>query len=82
MVSPIPKNNENLWLNLVKLALIEKNPSNYLVRQKLLRDLLKELNDLESYTKFLSPKQIIKEINKIEFALDYNCEIDIWIKIL
>lgn len=80
MVSPIPKNNENLWLNLVKLALIEKNPSNYLVRQKLLRDLLKELNDLESYTKFLSPKQIIKEINKIEFALDYNCEIDIWIK--
>jgi hypothetical protein len=33
MVSPIPKNNENLWLNLVKLALIEKNPSNYLVRQ-------------------------------------------------
>ncbi|HFF8779912.1 TPA: UvrD-helicase domain-containing protein, partial [Klebsiella pneumoniae] len=39
MVSPIPKNNENLWLNLVKLALIEKNPSNYLVRQKLLRDL-------------------------------------------
>lgn len=79
MVSPIPKNNENLWLNLVKLALIKKNPSNYLVRQKLLRDLLKELNDLDSYTKLLSPKKIIKEINKIEFAMDYNCEIDIWI---
>ncbi|HBE4208409.1 TPA: UvrD-helicase domain-containing protein, partial [Escherichia coli] len=46
MISPIPKNNENLWLNLIKLILIKRNPSNYIVRQKLFRDLLVELKML------------------------------------
>ncbi|OWO82319.1 ATP-dependent DNA helicase [Photorhabdus luminescens] len=77
MISPIPKNNENLWLNLIKLLLIKKNPSNYIVRQKLLRDLFQELNALAPYTQLSSPKKIIKEINKIGFTMDYDCEIDI-----
>ena len=65
MISPIPKNNENLWLNLIKLILIKKNPSNYIVRQKLFRDLLVELKTLAPNIEAESPKKILKEVNKI-----------------
>lgn len=80
MISPIPKNNENLWLALIKLFLINRVPSNFNTRQKLLRDFLQELNIHAPYTESLSPKQILKWINKISSSAEYNCEIDIWLK--
>lgn len=80
MISPIPKNNENLWLALVKLFLIRRVPSNFNTRQKLLRDFLQELNVAAPYTESLSPKKILKIINKISLSVDYNCEIDVWLR--
>lgn len=79
MISPIPKNNENLWLNLIKLILIKKNPPNYIVRQKLFRDLLVELKTLAPNIEAESPKKILKEVNKIAFSLNYDCHIEIWL---
>ncbi|MER2472035.1 ATP-dependent helicase [Photorhabdus laumondii] len=79
MISPIPKNNENLWLNLVKLVLIKKTPDNFNVRQKLVREFFQELNIVAPYTEATSPKQILKEINKIAISIDYDCQIDSWL---
>ncbi|HBU8762869.1 TPA: ATP-dependent helicase [Klebsiella pneumoniae] len=79
MVSPIPKNNENFWLNLIKLLLIKKVPNNFNLRQKLLRDFHKQLNNIEPWTESLSSKQMIKWINKIAISVNYDCAITDWI---
>ncbi|HGX8474188.1 TPA: ATP-dependent helicase [Escherichia coli Nissle 1917] len=79
MVSPIPKSNENFWLNLIKLLLIKKIPNNFNLRQKLLRDFHKQLYSFEPWTESLSSKQMMKWVNKIAITVDYDCDISDWI---
>ncbi|EKN4691346.1 ATP-dependent helicase [Yersinia ruckeri] len=79
LISPIPKNNENFWLAFVKLLLIKKSPTNYNLRQNLVRDFLKELNGSAPSTDSLSPKKIMKCVNIIAMSANYDCDIDCWI---
>lgn len=45
VVSPIPKNEDNMWLNLVKLVLNEACMENYLRRRRLTNTLIEGLEE-------------------------------------
>ncbi|MCU8072470.1 UvrD-helicase domain-containing protein [Shewanella sp. SM32] len=78
LISPIPKNQDNLWLSLIRLTLTKPDVSNFIKRRRLANDLSVKLFESGSTEKQIEPKLILKTINSISLSTD--TEIEQWIK--
>lgn len=78
-VSPISRSEDNLWVDLVSLILIKREPKNYNLRQKIAHRFFDEFNLIESLDHVYSAKTLLKLINKISDNLNYDCKIDLWL---
>ncbi|HFT3433940.1 TPA: UvrD-helicase domain-containing protein [Klebsiella variicola] len=79
-ISPIPKNSENVWLGLIKLLLIKRVPSNFIIRQKLLNEFISELNFQSVNYIDYSPKSILSKINQLALISEYEVDIEVWLE--
>ena len=79
-ISPIPKNSENIWLNLVRLLLIKRVPSNFIMRQKILNELVSDLSVQSSNTIHYSSKSILTKVNQLALNAQYDVVIEVWLK--
>ncbi|EGR0581322.1 ATP-dependent helicase [Vibrio cholerae] len=77
VVSPIPKNEDNMWLNLVKLVLNEACMENYLRRRRLTNTLIEGLEECGLNVSG-EHKQILKIVNG--FNISINQSITDWIE--
>ncbi|HIF9193117.1 TPA: UvrD-helicase domain-containing protein [Photobacterium damselae] len=77
VVSPIPKNEDNMWLNLVKLVLNEVCMENYLMRRRLTNTLIEGLEEC-GFNVSGKHKQILKIVNGFNISIDQS--ITDWIK--
>lgn len=76
-VSPIPKNEDNMWLNLVKLVLNEACMENYLRRRRLANNLIECLGEC-GLNIFGEHKQVLKIVNG--FNISTQQSITDWIE--
>ncbi|WP_210461744.1 UvrD-helicase domain-containing protein [Pantoea ananatis] len=79
-ISPIPKNSENIWLNLVKLLLIKRVPSNFIMRQKILNELVSDLSIQSLNTIIYSSKSILTKVNQLALNSQYDVTVEVWLK--
>ncbi len=65
LVSPIPKNQDNIWLNLIRLALLEPSVENYIKRQRIAKTLSEFLYDIRETDELIQPKKILRAVNSL-----------------
>lgn len=63
LISPIPKNQDNVWLHLVRLALLPPRVENYIKRQRIAKTLSEILYDIRETDTPIHPKKILKVVN-------------------
>ncbi|EMF8921256.1 ATP-dependent helicase [Vibrio parahaemolyticus] len=80
LISPIPKNQDNLWLPLIRLILVELNMSNFVKRRRLAIELSDKLYDAGSTQDRIDPRTLLKTVNSI--SLNMNSEIEPWINLV
>lgn len=80
LISPIPKNQDNLWLPLIRLILVEVNMSNFVKRRRLAIELSDKLYDAGSTQDRIDPRTLLKTVNSI--SLDMNSKIEPWINLV
>ena len=78
VVSPIPKSNNNMWLDLVSLALTEPSIENYLKRKMLANTLSEHLKDCCIFDTVLGVRGILKAVNRLDVSVDQS--IETWIE--
>lgn len=80
LISPIPKNTDNIWLHLIRLLLIEPKMENYIKRKKIINDFHNNLIEESHIDNEINQKKLLKLINSIS----KNTEEDIiqWIDII
>ena len=71
VVSPIPKNEDNMWLNLVKLVLNEACMENYLIRRRLANTLIEGLEECGLNVSG-EHKKILKIVNSFNISIDQS----------
>ncbi|MEZ8296174.1 ATP-dependent helicase [Vibrio splendidus] len=71
VVSPIPKNEDNMWLNLVKLVLNEACMENYLRRRRLANTLIECLDEC-GLNICGEHKQVLKIVNGFNISIDQS----------
>ncbi|ELB2963266.1 ATP-dependent helicase [Vibrio parahaemolyticus] len=71
VVSPIPKNEDNMWLNLVKLVLNEACMENYLIRRRLANTLIEGLEECGLNVSG-EHKKILKIVNGFNISIDQS----------
>lgn len=77
LISPIPKNQDNIWLDLIKLYLTPPSPESYTLRGHISLRLSENLQDIYGVTPTLLPKKILKSINSISIQEEDICS---WIE--
>ncbi|HAS6180261.1 TPA: AAA family ATPase [Vibrio vulnificus] len=80
LISPIPKNQDNLWLPLIRLILVEVNMSNFVKRRRLAIELSDKLYDAGSTQDRIDPRTLLKTVNSI--SLNTNSKIEPWINLV
>lgn len=78
LISPIPKNQDNIWLTLIRLALTKPDIKNYLKRRRYSSELSERINTITQDDELTSPKKILKTINSI--CVESDDEIENWIE--
>lgn len=78
LISPIPKNQYNIWLTLIRLVLTKPNIDNYIKRRHYANELSEKLNDIILDEESINPKTILRVVNSIK--VQFDTEIDEWIK--
>ncbi|MEZ8230873.1 UvrD-helicase domain-containing protein [Vibrio splendidus] len=77
LISPIPKNQDNLWLPLIRLMLVKVDMRNFVKRRRLALELSEKLYDAGSTQEKFEPRVLLKAINST--VLDMNGQIEPWI---
>ncbi|MCT9979475.1 ATP-dependent helicase [Acinetobacter sp. I-MWF] len=78
LISPIPKNQNNFWLTLIRLVLTKPNIHNYIKRRQYASELSEKLNEISFDEEAINPKRILSAINSISVRFDKEiCE---WIE--
>ncbi len=80
LISPIPKNQDNLWLPLIRLVLLKVNMNNFVKRRRLAIELSDKLYDAGSTQERIDPRALLKTVNSI--SLNMNSEIEPWIALV
>ncbi|AGH81800.1 hypothetical protein PCNPT3_09310 [Psychromonas sp. CNPT3] len=80
LVSPIPKNQDNIWLSLIRLMLLKPCISNYINRNRLANELSDNLYHSGSLGSILNPKVILRTINSL--VIETDIEIVEWINLV
>lgn len=80
LISPIPKNQDNLWLPLIRLVLLKVNMNNFVKRRRLAIELSDKLYDAGSTQYRLDPRALLKNVNSI--SINMNSEIKPWIELV
>lgn len=78
VISPIPKSNDNMWLDLIRLALTEPSIDNYLKRKRLANTLSEHLKACCIFDTDLGVRGILKAINRLDVSVDQS--IETWIE--
>ncbi|MBJ9953035.1 ATP-dependent helicase [Acinetobacter baumannii] len=78
LISPIPKNQNNIWLALIRLMLTKPNIHNYIKRKRYANELSEKLNDIFFDEESINPKTILTAVNAI--TVKFDKEIDQWIE--
>ena len=78
LISPIPKNQDNFWLTLIRLVLTKPSIHNYIKRRRYANELSEKLNGILFDEEAINPKTILSAVNSITIQL--NKEIDEWIE--
>ncbi|WP_421308529.1 UvrD-helicase domain-containing protein [Aeromonas veronii] len=78
LISPIPKNQDNLWLTLIMLMLTKPNIHNYIKRKRYANEISEKLNYIVYGEDAIKPSFILSIVNSI--TLQFNNEIDEWIE--
>tara|TARA_R110001592_G_scaffold362974_1_gene679101 strand:- start:2553 stop:4298 length:1746 start_codon:yes stop_codon:yes gene_type:complete len=77
LISPIPKNQDNIWLPLIRLMLIRPDIRNYIKRRRLAYELSEGLYVANCLAEPIEPKLILRTLNSLEISTDM--EIEEWI---
>ncbi|WP_299807808.1 ATP-dependent helicase [uncultured Shewanella sp.] len=77
LISPIPKNQDNLWLPLIRLILTKVDMRNFIKRRRLAIELSEKLYESAATHERVEPRLLLQLINSI--TLDVNREIVSWI---
>jgi superfamily I DNA/RNA helicase len=80
LISPIPKNQDNIWLSLIRLMLLKPCMKNYIKRNRLAVELSDNLFDSGSLGYTVNPKVILRAVNSL--SIDTNMEIDEWLNLV
>ena len=78
LISPIPKNQDNFWLTLIRLVLTKPSTHNYIKRRQYAHEISEKLNGIFFDEEAINPKTILSAVNSITVQL--NKEIDEWIE--
>ncbi len=78
LISPIPKNQDNIWLTLIRLILTKPSIKNYIKRKRYANELSEKLNNISFDEEAINSKTILSAVNSISVQFDY--EIDEWIE--
>ena len=78
LISPIPKNQNNIWLTLIRLVLTKPSIENYIKRRHYASELSEKLNDISFDEEAINPKTILRAINSM--TVQFDKEIDEWIE--
>ncbi|MFM1705523.1 UvrD-helicase domain-containing protein [Aeromonas salmonicida] len=77
-ISPIPKNQDNFWLTLIRLILTKPSTHNYIKRRRYANELSEKLNYISYDEEAINPRTILCAVNSI--AVQFDNEIDDWIE--
>ncbi|MDS7930085.1 ATP-dependent helicase [Acinetobacter sp. V91_7] len=78
LISPIPKNQDNFWLILIRLVLTKPSIHNYIKRKWYANELSEKLTDISFDEEVINPKTILRTVNSLNVQFDK--EIDEWIE--
>ncbi|EEZ0785421.1 ATP-dependent helicase [Escherichia coli] len=78
LISPIPKNQDNFWLTLIRLILTKPSINNYIKRRRYANELSEKLNNISYDEEAINPKTILSAVNSI--SMQFDSEIDEWIE--
>lgn len=78
LISPIPKNQDNFWLTLIRLVLTKPSINNYIKRKRYAKELSEKLIDISFDEEAINPKTILRTVNSLNVQFDK--EIDEWIE--
>ncbi|MDC4473689.1 ATP-dependent helicase [Acinetobacter baumannii] len=78
LISPIPKNQDNFWLILIRLVLTKPSIDNYIKRKRYANELSEKLTDISFDEEVINPKTILRTVNSLNVQFDK--EIDEWIE--
>jgi superfamily I DNA/RNA helicase len=78
LISPIPKNQDNFWLTLIRLILTKPSINNYIKRRRYANELSEKLNNISYDEEVINTKTILSAVNSI--SMQFDSEIDEWIE--
>lgn len=78
LISPIPKNQDNFWLALIRLMLTKPSIHNYIKRRRYANEISEKLDHIFYDGEVITPKVVLSIVNSI--TMKFSNEIDKWIE--